>query len=198
MSESDKADTQRGAGPAARRARRLESGERDRRPRHARARLLHRLPDDLHGAQRAPGAGDRRRGEAAPQAGAGAAARRLGGGRGGRLDRARLPRLRPARLHRGGAAALRSSRISGARRRGSSFRRRRMASEGTSTVPRMGSFKRAFFGYRRSEVEAALASRDARNWALERDAEEALKRWREAAETAAQRRGGALPRSRRW
>jgi hypothetical protein len=60
-----------------------------------------------------------------------------------------------------------------------------MASEGTFTVPRMGSFKRAFFGYRRSDVDAALAARDARNWALERDAEEALARWREAADTAA-------------
>jgi hypothetical protein len=48
-----------------------------------------------------------------------------------------------------------------------------MASEGTSTVPRMGSFKRSFLGYRRSDVDAALAERDARNWALERDAEEA-------------------------
>jgi hypothetical protein len=37
----------------------------------------------------------------------------------------------------------------------------------------MGSFKRSFLGYRRSEVDAALAERDARNWALERDAEEA-------------------------
>ena len=60
-----------------------------------------------------------------------------------------------------------------------------MASEGTSTVPRMGSFKRALFGYRPSDVEAAIAARDARNWALERDAEEALKRWREAADAAA-------------
>ena len=32
-----------------------------------------------------------------------------------------------------------------------------MASEGTSTVPRMGSFKRSFLGYRRTEVDAALA-----------------------------------------
>ncbi len=61
-----------------------------------------------------------------------------------------------------------------------------MASEGTSTVPRMGSFKWSFLGYRRSDVDAALAARDARNWALERDAEEALGRWREAADTAAQ------------
>lgn len=60
-----------------------------------------------------------------------------------------------------------------------------MASEGTSTVPRMGSFKRALFGYRPSDVEAAIAAREARNWALERDAEEALKRWREAADIAA-------------
>jgi hypothetical protein len=49
----------------------------------------------------------------------------------------------------------------------------------------MGSFKRALFGYRRSDVEAALAAREARSWALERDAEEALNRWREAADTAA-------------
>jgi hypothetical protein len=49
----------------------------------------------------------------------------------------------------------------------------------------MGSFKRALFGYRRSDVEAALAARDARSWALERDANEALDRWREAADTAA-------------
>ena len=60
-----------------------------------------------------------------------------------------------------------------------------MASEGTSTVPRMGSFKRALLGYRRSDVDAAQAARDARRWALERDAEEALKRWRDAADTAA-------------
>jgi len=49
----------------------------------------------------------------------------------------------------------------------------------------MGSFKRAFLGYRRSDVDAALAARDARNWALERDTEEALERWREAADSAA-------------
>jgi hypothetical protein len=60
-----------------------------------------------------------------------------------------------------------------------------MASGGTFTVPRMGSFKRVLLGYRRSDVEAALAARDARSWALERDAEEALNRWREAADTAA-------------
>ena len=48
-----------------------------------------------------------------------------------------------------------------------------MASEGTSTVPRMGSFKRAFFGYRRSDVEATIASRDSRIGALERELMEA-------------------------
>jgi hypothetical protein len=61
-----------------------------------------------------------------------------------------------------------------------------MASEGTSTVPRMASFKRSLLGYRRSDVDAALASRDARNWALERDAQEALARCRESDQAAAQ------------
>ena len=42
-----------------------------------------------------------------------------------------------------------------------------MASEGTSTVPRMGSFKRVLFGYRREEVDAALAARDAAIEAVE-------------------------------
>ena len=60
-----------------------------------------------------------------------------------------------------------------------------MASEGTFTVPRMGSFKRALFGYRRSEVDAALGERDARIWALERDAGDALEACREAREDAA-------------
>ncbi|HEX3608742.1 MAG TPA: hypothetical protein VHU14_03600 [Solirubrobacterales bacterium] len=48
----------------------------------------------------------------------------------------------------------------------------------------MGSFKRSFLGYRRSEVDAALASRDARSWALQRDAEEALERCHEATDIA--------------
>lgn len=61
-----------------------------------------------------------------------------------------------------------------------------MASEGTSTVPRMGSFKRSFLGYRRSDVDAALASRDARNRALERDAQEALARCGESDEAVTQ------------
>jgi hypothetical protein len=43
-----------------------------------------------------------------------------------------------------------------------------MASGGTSTVPRMGSFKRALFGYRREEVDAALSARDAAIEVVER------------------------------
>ncbi|HEX5374688.1 MAG TPA: hypothetical protein VFW48_00865 [Solirubrobacterales bacterium] len=50
----------------------------------------------------------------------------------------------------------------------------------------MGSFRRALFGYRRADVDAALAAWDARSWALERGAEDALTRWREAAESAAE------------
>jgi hypothetical protein len=37
-----------------------------------------------------------------------------------------------------------------------------MASEGPFTVPRMGSFKRSFLGYRPPEVDAAIAARDRR------------------------------------
>jgi hypothetical protein len=48
----------------------------------------------------------------------------------------------------------------------------------------MGSFKRAFLGYRRGDVDAAIAARDARAWALERDAKEALQAWREATSSA--------------
>jgi chromosome segregation ATPase len=51
-------------------------------------------------------------------------------------------------------------------------------------VPRMGSFRRAFLGYRRSEVDAALAARDARGWALEHDAADAREQCREAIEAA--------------
>jgi DNA repair exonuclease SbcCD ATPase subunit len=39
---------------------------------------------------------------------------------------------------------------------------RRMTSEGISTVPRMGSFQRAFLGYRRPEVDAAIQALDSR------------------------------------
>jgi len=60
-----------------------------------------------------------------------------------------------------------------------------MASEGTSTVPRMGSFKRALFGYRRAEVDVALAARGAREWALERDAEDALAHSRDSTDAVA-------------
>jgi hypothetical protein len=48
-----------------------------------------------------------------------------------------------------------------------------MASEGTSTVPRMGSFKRVLFGYRRAEVDDALSARDAAIEAVERHASSA-------------------------
>jgi hypothetical protein len=48
-----------------------------------------------------------------------------------------------------------------------------MASEGPSTVPRMGSFKRALLGYRRDEVDDSLAARDAAIEAVERHASQA-------------------------
>jgi hypothetical protein len=41
-------------------------------------------------------------------------------------------------------------------------------SEGAHTVPRMGSFKRVLFGYRRPDVEAAIFARDGRIRILER------------------------------
>jgi hypothetical protein len=44
-----------------------------------------------------------------------------------------------------------------------------MPSEGGLTVPRMGSFKRSLFGYRRPDVEAAMVARDARILGLESD-----------------------------
>jgi hypothetical protein len=44
-----------------------------------------------------------------------------------------------------------------------------MTSEGTSTVPRMGSFQRAFLGYRRPEVDAAIQARDSLIKQLRRD-----------------------------
>jgi hypothetical protein len=49
----------------------------------------------------------------------------------------------------------------------------------------MGSFKRALLGYRRQDVDAAIAARDARIWALERDSEDALERWRAAVDAVA-------------
>jgi hypothetical protein len=60
-----------------------------------------------------------------------------------------------------------------------------MASEGTSTVPRMGSFKRAILGYRREEVDAAISMRDAWVEALERQTEDAEARGRIAAKATA-------------
>ncbi len=50
----------------------------------------------------------------------------------------------------------------------------------------MGSFKRALLGYRRHDVDAAIAERDARAWALERDAKDALDHWREVSNSAAE------------
>jgi chromosome segregation ATPase len=49
----------------------------------------------------------------------------------------------------------------------------------------MGSFKRALFGYDRRQVDLAVGERDARAWALERDAAEARQRELEAAAAAA-------------
>jgi hypothetical protein len=45
-----------------------------------------------------------------------------------------------------------------------------MASEGTFTVPPMGSFKRVLLGYRRKDVDAAIGARDAQIGELERRA----------------------------
>lgn len=47
-----------------------------------------------------------------------------------------------------------------------------MPSERLRTVPRMGSFKRVIFGYRRSDVEAAISARDGRIRTLEPKAAE--------------------------
>jgi hypothetical protein len=51
-----------------------------------------------------------------------------------------------------------------------------MASERSRTVRRMGSFKRALFGYRRPDVEAAIFARDGRIGILERKAVECERR----------------------
>ncbi len=50
----------------------------------------------------------------------------------------------------------------------------------------MGSFKRALLGYRRDEVDAAIEARDEGALVLEREAESALERWREASELVAE------------
>lgn len=57
-----------------------------------------------------------------------------------------------------------------------------MASEGASTVPRMGSFKRALLGYSRAEVDEAISMRDAWVEALEHEREDAEARARIAGE----------------
>ena len=49
----------------------------------------------------------------------------------------------------------------------------------------MTSFKRALFGYRRSDVDAALMDREERIANLQEKAADALERWREAADEAA-------------
>jgi chromosome segregation ATPase len=49
----------------------------------------------------------------------------------------------------------------------------------------MGSFKRALFGYRRSEVDAAIGDREERIANLQEKAADALERWRKAADEAA-------------
>ena len=73
-------------------------------------------------------------------------------------------RALPARgpLARGAAPRARLRRARGAFRRRRRMAIHEMPSEGSPTVPRMGSFKRALFGYRRPEVDAAIAARDAR------------------------------------
>jgi hypothetical protein len=60
-----------------------------------------------------------------------------------------------------------------------------MPSEPPLKLPRMGSFKRALLGYRRQDVDAAMSTRDARIWALERDAEDARGQWSRASDAAA-------------
>ncbi len=71
-----------------------------------------------------------------------------------------------------------------------------MASEGTSTVPRMGSFKRAILGYRRDEVDAAIVVRDARIGTLEQDAAEAVEATAEVEAEAASLSGMVIERER--
>jgi len=50
----------------------------------------------------------------------------------------------------------------------------------------MGSFKRALLGYRRQDVDAAISSRDAQIWALERDMQDALAQWGRASDAVGQ------------
>jgi hypothetical protein len=53
----------------------------------------------------------------------------------------------------------------------------------------MGSFKRALLGYRRQDVDAAISSREARIWALERDMQDALGQFGRASEAVEQAEG---------
>jgi hypothetical protein len=71
-----------------------------------------------------------------------------------------------------------------------------MASEGTSTVPRMGSFKRALLGYRRGEVDAAILARDVRIGALAQDVAEAIEAASGAEAEAASLSGMVIERER--
>jgi hypothetical protein len=71
-----------------------------------------------------------------------------------------------------------------------------MASEGTSTVPRMGSFKRALLGYRREEVDAAISARDAQIGALEQETVEAVEATLRAEAEAASLSGMVIERER--
>jgi len=71
-----------------------------------------------------------------------------------------------------------------------------MASEGTSTVPRMGSFKRALLGYRREEVDAAISARDTQIGTLEHDAGEAIEAVAQAEAEAASLSGMVIERER--
>jgi hypothetical protein len=57
-----------------------------------------------------------------------------------------------------------------------------MSSERLRTVPRMGSFRRVIFGYRRSDVEAAISARDGRIRILEPKAAECERQAAAAAE----------------
>jgi hypothetical protein len=71
-----------------------------------------------------------------------------------------------------------------------------MASEGTSTVPRMGSFKRAILGYRREDVDAAISARNAQIGALERETGEAVEATIQAEAEAASLSGMVIERER--
>ena len=59
-----------------------------------------------------------------------------------------------------------------------------LPSEGAPTVARMGSFKRALFGYRRGDVDAAIEDREAQIADLREKAADAIEKWGEAAESA--------------